>query len=251
MNQLLSVAVVAVLGTVGCGAAAADTVRLMTLEWPPYTGSEQSLAEGGFLTSILRQAFAKRELHLEVRVLPWVRAVQTAMAEVGGARGFYSASPSECSDAQGRLSAHSIGWYQFGLAERSDAPIRWTTADDLKDKIIGTVTGYDNGAFLDRLIREGRVRTVGAVSDDINLRRLDVGRTDLASVEVRVFRYLKPKLALDRLVLNPQPTTDRLPLFVCFARSPAADAARLLLNELLPSLDVDAITQHWLLREGS
>ena len=54
----------------------AETIQLTSLEWPPYTGSE--LPQQGASMAVVEAAFDAMGHDLEVRFLPWQRAVDQA-----------------------------------------------------------------------------------------------------------------------------------------------------------------------------
>ena len=53
----------------------AETLRLTTLEWPPYYGV--SVPENGFFVAIVREAYRRAGFETEVTFLPWKRALET------------------------------------------------------------------------------------------------------------------------------------------------------------------------------
>lgn len=220
----------------------AEPVQLNSLEWPPYSGS---LSGQGFLSSLLREALARENYQLTVKIYPWKRATGLAMQGEEGALGFFSASPIECAAARGQLS-DPIGYYQLTLAQRSDALTIWREASEFHGKRIGVVEGYDNGKQIDALIYAGKVQADYSSSDVQNLNKLAAGRLAAAVVDKRVFSYYQHKLGLDQLLVGPANLTRRLPLHVCFNQSPSAERLRQALNRQLSGLDLEQYAERYL-----
>ncbi len=224
------------------GARAADA-PLLTLDWPPYSGN---IPEQGFLSVVLRQAFASQGHSLSVKVYPWRRAIKLAMeGGSSGPLGFYSASQQECRDANGVLS-DAIGTFQFGLAQRKGSAPPWRDWPDLHGKRIGVVDGYDNGPDLTRLIEQGLVTADIAPSDLFSLKKLEASRVDYVSIDLQVFQHLARTHKLKGLELAARATMPKLPLFVCFNRTAAAQSMRLALNEGLKRVNSRKVAQDYL-----
>lgn len=217
----------------------AEELQLTTLDWPPYSGA---IAQQGFLSVVLRQAYAHGGHTVQVQVYPWNRAVKTAMGGGDTVLGFYSASRAECNAAKG-ITSDPIGDYQFGLAQRKGHSPQWQSAKDLAGKRVGVVEGYDNGPELTVLMESKAVQVDVAMTDLANLRKVLAQRVDYASVDTQVFNYLQREHALDGLELARQPTTPHLPLYVCFNTSARAQTMLQALNAGLKKVDINAVAQ--------
>jgi hypothetical protein len=227
--------------------AVANEVNLVTLDWPPYSGA---LAKQGFLSRVLREAYATQGHSVSVTVLPWLRAIKVAMSGTpNGPIGFYSASEQECLDAKGRAS-DPIGYYQFFLAQRKGSQPTWRSWKDLHGKRIGVIEGYDNGPDIARLVSQSLITTDVAPNDLSSLQKLAAKRVDYAVTDSRVFEYLQKVHSLSSLELAARPITGKLPLYVCFNLTPAAEAMRLALNEGIKKVNVEAIAQNYLRPSG-
>jgi polar amino acid transport system substrate-binding protein len=163
-----------------------DIVRLATLEWPPYTGSE--LPDHGISSAIARAALARAGIGLRVDFFPWQRAISMASSGPGYA-GYF---PEYYSDA---VAAHfwlsdPIGSGPLGFVENVAAPVRWHALEDLAPYRIGIVLGYVNTAAFDRRVQAGRQPVDTARDDAQNLLKLAAGRNALAVIDRRVFDYL-------------------------------------------------------------
>ncbi len=236
----------------GPASADAGSVRLATLNWPPFSGN---IPEGGSAGVVIAQALESRNLTLQSQTMPWKRAVSQAM-EGDGHDGFYPSSPAECAGAGGQLSRLPIGQYQFALAQPEAAPVTWNQPEDLTRLRIGIVDGYDNGPLIDRLRQQGRLVTDTAQNDMLNLRKLQAGRIDAAVVEISQFGILAPVLnrttstGMSQISLNPRPLGPPDLIHVCFNHSPAGQAARDALDQGLATLDVPALQAAYMARHA-
>ncbi len=229
----IALAVIAVAGAVVLGVAVpvaparADTFKLTSLDWPPYSG--EALRNGGTAVARAKAAFAAAGHTLEVDFYPWKRAVQVGMDE--GYVGYFPEYYSQELDGHCAFS-DPMGSGPLGFAENPAAPVTWGTLDDLKDFRIGTVSGYVNTAEFDARAASGAL-TVDPVSDDLtNLRKVAGGRLPLAVIDANVMSYLveqNPDL-VGAVQMNTRLLEDKK-LFVCFQNSPAGDEARAIFNK--------------------
>ncbi len=230
--------------------AGAEEWSFTTLEWPPFSGS---LPDGGAMTTVLRAAFATQGDRLTITILPWKRAVSTAMQPDNGHVGFFTATATECAAAGGILSELPIGRFRYALAERQTNPIRWGHPADLQNLLIGIVDGYDNGPIIDGLRGKGTLQVDVAASDIANLRKLQAGRIDAAVVEVSQFAFLKPELernikgrGFSPLSLSALPIGPPEPLHVCFNGSDRGRRARVSLMRGLQRIDREKVAERYM-----
>jgi len=205
------------------------------------------------MTTVLRAAFSTQDDRLNITILPWKRAVSTAMQLDGQHVGFFTATPTECAAAGGILSEQPIGTFRYALAERQTNPIKWQNATDLQNLLIGIVDGYDNGPIIDGLRGKGTLRVDVAASDLANLRKLQAGRIDAALVEVSQFIFLKSELDRDRnaksfapLSLSDYSLGPPETLHACFNQSDRAKRARLSLLRGLKRIDREKVADQYL-----
>lgn len=136
------------------------------------------------------------------------------------------------------------------LAQRKGSQPTWRHWKDLHGKRIGVIEGYDNGPDIARLVSQSLVKVDVAPNDLSSLQKLAAKRVDYAVTDARVFEYLQKAHALSSLELAARPTTGKLPLYVCFNLTPSAEAMRLVLNEGLKKVNVEAIAQAYLRSAG-
>lgn len=225
--------------------AQGKTVKLTSLEWPPYTSS--GLSEQGANVAVAKAAFAAMGYTLEVDFYPWKRAVNLGKSsdEYVGYFPEYYAKEIE-SDF---IFSDSLGNSPLGFAEFKSAPVSWNSLSDLKGVTIGTVQGYVNEAKFDEMAANGEL-TVDAVVDDLlNLRKLARGRLQLCVIDKNVLSYL---LATDDSVskhkgdiqFNSKLLDDKT-LHICFQKNDKGQAMAKIFNEGLSKIDANKITEEY------
>ena len=230
------------------GQAGAETFRLTTLEWCPYTCSD--LPGGGATTQVLRAALKAAGHDLAVDFLPWNRAVLTARREPGYA-GYF---PEYSGDVPGFTLSAVIGSGPLGVAERKDHPLSFRTVSELAAYRLGTVEGYLNTPDLDSAIAAGRQPVDETVSDTSNLLKLSLRRIDGAVIDGRVMAYLlahdpalaaaAPALRFNRRVLEDK---------TLHVAAPPSETGRRMLEALalgLGRIDAASVQADYLARHG-
>lgn len=203
---------------------APETIRLATLDWPPYTSARP---QPGSLQTVVRAALSASGITLSSTVLPWRRAIRVGLKDPG----FHGYFPEYASPQMNGLCLLSdpIGQGPLGLVHRVDTPVRWSTLHDLKGVRLGVVQDYINTDALDALLRLGELQAETAMDDATNLRKVLGRRIDAAVIDLAVFHFLIQSEAdlrpsADLLVASPQ-SLEMKTLHVCFR--PTAEGERL------------------------
>lgn len=219
-------------------AARAETFRLTSLEWPPYSGTD--LPDQGFSVRVARAAFEAMGHSLEVDFFPWKRAVQTGLGP--GYVGYFPEYYAEDLATGPCAFSEPAGSGPLGFVESVAAPVTWASLDDLQGRSIGTVSGYVNTAAFDARAADGSLAVEPATDDLTNLRKVAAGRLDLAVIDARVLDWLlagNPELE-GQVRMNDHLLEDKA-LFVCFQKSVEGDAARAIFNDGLGKIDIGAM----------
>lgn len=209
------------------GPAPAAPPVLLTLEWPPYTGLQ--LPGNGPVTERVRAIYAALGEDVKVGFFSWRRAMHLPATDRRFIA-YFPAYPTLQRQRSCHLSAPVGGSSPLGVAQRLGHPLHWQQPADLAAYRMGVVTDYANEDTFDRLMQDGRIRTLDSESDADNLLNLATGKVDGAVIDQRVFAWLMQHDA--RL----QPYRDRLqlherllatwPLVLCFRRSAEGAAER-------------------------
>ncbi|MCB1560279.1 MAG: transporter substrate-binding domain-containing protein [Xanthomonadales bacterium] len=218
-------------------------IRLATLEWRPYVGSD--LPEQGYVAALARAVFAEQGIPLQIDFHPWERGLYLARAgEVDGLMPEY-------------FDASRLADFTFSdpfpggplvLFKRREDAIAFSVDPSvdqdaalrsLLDKRFGVVRAYVNTPALDAadyLLKE-------EFSDDAaNLRALVRGDIDLAVIDRRVADYLIRNHYPDyaERIEAMTPAIGELPLYIGFSRkSRRLDEALTAFNRGLEALRAD------------
>jgi polar amino acid transport system substrate-binding protein len=190
----------------------AETLRIATLDWEPYTGS--SLKNGGFCTEIITEAFKRSGHTVKIDFLPWDKAVEET------ARGTYDAAfPEYYFKDKTKDFAYSNFFLNslLGFSKRKGSPITYKTLKDLTPYKIGVVKGYVNTEEFDKAVY---LKKIESDSDLKNLNKLMKGEVDLIAIDKLVAQYLirtKAPSAGNQLEFMEPPLLIQ-PLFVIFPK---------------------------------
>lgn len=217
-------------------------IRLTSLDWPPYSG--ETLDQHGASVAVTRAAAEAMGYTLEVRFLPWARAVSVASDVNSGVVGYFPEYHS-AEVATRFLLSDPIGSGPLGFAERRSAPVAWSSLADLKSSVIGTVRDYVNTAEFDAMAAAGELKVEPVNDDATNLRKVAGGRIPLAVIDRNVLAYLLAndpglKARAGELQFNARLLEDKQ-LYIAFQRTPAGQEAAGVINEGLKKIDAAAI----------
>jgi polar amino acid transport system substrate-binding protein len=227
-----------------------QSLTLATLDWPPYTGA--SLKDSGASSAIATAAFKAMGYNLKLEFLPWERAVTLAKNDSRYA-GYFPEYYAEDNAKDFRYS-EPMGIGPLGFVERRDAPVKWTSLDDLKGRSIGVVSGYINTTEFDAMAESGKLKTDVAPDDATNLKKVAGRRVSLAVIDPNVMDYLlanDPKLAglKDLLQFNAK-TLELKKLYICFKKGPEGEKLAQVFAEGLKKIDVEKVMRDYLAALG-
>lgn len=238
MNRILSVVMAGTFSLIAAmsPARAENLVYLTSLDWPPYTISSEP---HGATEEVVRQAFKAAGYTLVVDYLPWNRAVTNAKTDPKYV-GYFPEYYSKEAEADFVFS-RPVGVGPLGFAERKADPVSWSSLDDLKETVIGTVSGYVNTDDFDNRVKDGRLKVDEARTDALNLRKLDAGRIRLAVIDKNVMEHLlKAEIDLASAAASLQfngKMLENKDLFICFRNDAKGQEMAKIFNEGLAKID--------------
>ena len=153
--------------------ALADPVVAIDNANPPFMYQEAGQAKGLY-PMLLRAVFQRAGISVEVRAMPWKRALR--MGENGrvGIGGIYkTAARLEVFDYSQPLFEEKLLIYV-----RKGAAIKFEQIGDLYDKRVGVIRGWSYTAEFDEALKNGRIQASLSSSDEANFRMLVSGRLD-------------------------------------------------------------------------
>lgn len=189
-NHFLAVIFCFALFLQGTTAVCEERLTLGSLDWEPYIG--KILPGQGWVAQVVREAFSRSGITVDISFRPWARVVQEAKS--GKTHGYFPEYYSE------NLTEHFIFSHPFpggplGFFKHRDRVIEFKTLNDLKNYKIGVVRGYVNTVEFDSA---DFLNKEPAKDDLSNLNMLVSGRVDLCLADKFVGEYLLGKHLKDK-----------------------------------------------------
>ena len=198
--------------------ASADTLRFVTLSYPPYEYEDGDRVDG-IVVRLLREAFSRLGHELEIEVLPWKRAL--LMARQGSVDGIFTVYKTEerlkfldYTETVVMPQVVSI-WALKG----SNIPFDGTM-ESLREVPIGVVHGVSYGKVADEAIQDGTLRQLDyAPNSAHNIKKLLAGRTRAVIMNrYGALYHLRLQDGFDK-VEELQPEVSAVPSYVGFSKA--------------------------------
>lgn len=215
-------------------AGAPKTMRLASLEWPPYVGV--ILPQDGLSTKITAAASKISGYKVSAYYFGWTEAMEKGEKDPNFA-GYFPEYYSEERAKNCHLSA-PIGKSILGLATLKNEAIHWQALSDLAKFKIGVVDGYSNGEAFDKLVKQGRQAVETSASDTANLRKLIDKKVRAIAIDRDVLRYTLSESPFRGNIAFNSPPLAELTLHVCFKRTPEGREMQQALDAGLQKIDM-------------
>lgn len=159
-----------------------------------------SQADGsGYANDLVKAAFKSAGVDVELRLMPYARCKR--MAVNGEVAACLSMSPSPDFAGLVQLSAKPLFTCHAGYFYSVDKPPQVKRQDDLPpNTVVGTVIGYEYPAEFERLSQSGVIVREESPSEDVNLKKLALGRIDLALLNYNEMK--SPEWLINRAGVN-------------------------------------------------
>lgn len=214
-SLILFVALASMLAGAPLNACAADTVTVITTEWPPYIG--ENIPHKGYAAEVVRSAFAVSGITTRFVFMPWARGLSLIETGRNVVIGPEYARPDM--DETCEMSLPFPGGPLVLLGRKNDStPAIYGSLAELAQLRIGVVRGYSNGPTFDAATYLQRDY---ADTDASNLRKLLGGRVDLIVADMYVAYYLADHTAgaSPRQIRPLAPPLElAMPLHMCFSK---------------------------------
>ncbi|WDE09721.1 substrate-binding periplasmic protein [Thalassomonas haliotis] len=167
---------IASLGAFTCFAQ--ETIRIATGEFPPYYS--QKYKNYGPTPAIVVQAFAQVNIKVEFGFFPWNRSLELAKNNIWDATCCWFETPEWGADFYYSDAVRVREKIFFHL---KSYPFDWQSFDDLKGLRIGATVKYSYGEAFDAANKAGKLLIEQAPSNEMNLKKLFVGRIDIFPID--------------------------------------------------------------------
>lgn len=161
------------------GLARAETVTIATGEFPPWTS--ESARYGGFVNRVVAAAFSRVGIDVKFSYMPWKRAEAETRVGRYDASAFWFASQSGEGDfiLSEPISSHKEVFFHL----KSKPFPHWETLSDLHAVKIGATLGYTYTSEFWELAHDGKINVEVAARDELNLKKVAIGRIDAFPVD--------------------------------------------------------------------
>ncbi len=183
--------------------ANAEKITLANGEWAPYLS--EKLKHHGYMSRIVKEAFAEEGIEVEYVFLPWKRGYEEAKKGVYAGSLIWGYNDDRAKDF---LYSDTVATLGTSLFYNKDKPVDWKEPKDLSKYKIGGMIGYAYG--IEELEKSGTVKIDRIDNVEGNYRKLAAGRLDivLEDTEVGLESIAGYGLA-DKLVPHPQTLEPR------------------------------------------
>jgi polar amino acid transport system substrate-binding protein len=158
------------------GYAFAEKVTLGNGEWKPYQSKD--LKEGGFCTDVVKKAFKKAGIDTEFKWYgdSWKRAYFDAKNNTMDGTLVWAYKKERADEMYYSKGAVLSGKKDYIFFLKSGK--QFNTPEDIKGSRMGGVLGYTYGDKVDALINSGEIKIQRTDSDNVNVKKLLLGRID-------------------------------------------------------------------------
>jgi polar amino acid transport system substrate-binding protein len=168
---------------------AEETWKIASLKWGPY--AEPDIVNQGSSIQKLRKLLAKENITLIVEFFPWNRAKKLVESNHDYI-GIFPAWPEDVFD--GAIISPAIDWSEIAIVKVSDQVINVESIDDLfKKHSVGIVRTYKYPKVIDDAIKKYPHHVETASNELSLLKKLLVGRGEVAITDPNVMQYLAQK----------------------------------------------------------
>lgn len=220
----------------------AATLQLVTLQYPPYVYEEQGEIRG-VAFELVKEAFRRGGYGLEVRLLPWGRALQ--LVENGEADGIFTLFKTAERERFADFSEEVLLEQSISLFVRHDATIEFNgELDALLPFRFGVVRNVSYGERFDGwLSRHPEIARDLSHTGEANLNKLVRGRFDILVSNSGGAHFILERLGLVSRVRALRPEIQRPPSYLAFSKRRHLESVRRVFDKALKSMHADGTYQ--------
>lgn len=206
----LAICVLLGMALVCAGPAKAETWKITSLNWQPYSGAEMS-SQGNSIQK-LRLLLEEHGITLVVEFYPWKRAQH--LAGKSEYIGYFPAWPEEV--GKGFTASPAVDTSVIGYIKRKDDKIDFDTVEGLFENYkVGIVSTYVYPASVEAAMK-AHPKNTDKSSDEVSLlKKLSGGRFQVALTDPNVMMYLAGKEGISNVEPLPK-ILENKPLVISF-----------------------------------
>lgn len=193
----------------------AEKIKLCGVEWPPFTYAKDGKITKGVSPDIYTEAFHRLQLDFEAVELPWSRCLKFVE------NGNYDAVIDNAALEPFLYGKFPTAIYPLAIYVRQDFPQETFSWDDIKDKTVGMVLGYD---YTEKVKKFTGWKPEFANTDEQMLKKLQKNRYDYVVLDIFAAPILAKQVDIELKRLNP--LMDVTMLYLVFGKHQADLAKR-------------------------
>jgi polar amino acid transport system substrate-binding protein len=197
--------------------AFADTLSVVTLHYPPYCYDENGEVKG-FGADLLREVFRRMDIPIQIKVLPWKRALK--MVKDGKADAVFLAFKTDEREQFADFPEEVFITEPTSFFVRKDSDITWD--GDLSSMSMYKFTrplGYSSGTEFDTAVKTGVIpRIEDAGSPQITIRKLIKERVDILVANRYVILDELKKMNKVGEIKELEPVINEDPSYLAFSK---------------------------------
>jgi len=183
--------------------ASAEKIVLANGEWAPYLS--ENLKHHGYISRIVKEAFAEEGYEVEYVFLPWKRGFEDAKDGTYHGSIVWGYNDERANDFEFSDTVVELG---TSLFYNKNKPIDWEKLTDLTKYKIGGVIGYAYG--IEEMEAAGEIEIIRIGKDEGNYKKLDAGRLDIVLEDTEVGLETISRMGLkEQLIPHPKTMSPR------------------------------------------
>lgn len=219
---------------------AAQSLQLVTLQYPPYAYQESDLGEvKGIAVEVLKEALRRLQQPIQISVYPWARSLK--MVEEGSADAIFTAYKTTEREAFADFSNEVLMPQVIALFVLKNSGIQFDgDLSKLANYRFGLVRKISYGNLIDNAVSQGILTQIDyANSGEHNLTKLLGQRFDiLVSNKYGALDILQQKGWQDK-VRELQPAVENVPSYIAFSKKRNLSSLRDRLDKVLLQMKKD------------
>ncbi|MEH6631071.1 MAG: transporter substrate-binding domain-containing protein [Halopseudomonas aestusnigri] len=198
-------------------ASSAETLQLLTLDYPPYEYSENGEVKG-LAVNVVREVFRRLNYKVEIKALPWTRSLK--LVELGQADAIFTAYRTPERELFLDYSNEILMSQEVSLFIRKGFHVPQDhDFTNLAKYHFGARRGVSYGAKFDKAVEEGTLQSVYRVSDGNALIKLLINkRVDIVPFNRLGGYYRFRELGVAGDVEELSPPIQSVPSYIAFSK---------------------------------
>jgi polar amino acid transport system substrate-binding protein len=195
-----------------------QTIRIATLEYPPFIYSDGNQVKGSIVEKVM-DIFSRLGVAVIINIYPIARGL--LMVNNGDIDAYFSLKRTPERERDLLFTNEPLIRQSFVFFAKKESKIEWDgNIETIKDYKIGVVSNTSYGNIFDGYIKNSIiVNTDKAQSFELNFKKLILGRIDLVINSYDVGKYLLEKLNAENEVIALFPPVEIINSYLAFTRA--------------------------------